>query len=158
MAKKTAEELTKKLLAETLENIGLEAEAEVKEKDDNIGVNISGDNLGALIGYHGETLASLQLILSLMVNRKLKTDSWKRVSLDIGSWRAERNSSLRDLIARTVEQIEAGTEKKAALPSMSAAERREVHVIVSESFPDYESASEGEEPDRRVVVVKKEAS
>jgi len=158
MAKKTAEELAKKFLSEILESVGLEASSEIKETDDSVSVDISGDDLGALIGYHGETLASLQLILSLMVNKNLKSETWKRLTLDIGNWRAERNSSLKDLVTRVVEQIEDSGEEKAALPAMSAAERREVHVIISEAFPDYESVSEGEEPDRRVLVVKKEAS
>ena len=155
MAKNSAQELTKKLFSKIIDQVGLEAELEVKEKDNTVTVNVEGDNLGALIGYHGETLASLQLILSLMVNREFKSEQWQRVIVDIGNWRQERSSALKEMVERSVEQLENGGQEKIGLPSMNAAERREIHVIISEEFPIYESVSEGEEPDRRVFLRRK---
>lgn len=155
MAKVSAQELTKKLFSQILDQIGLEAEISVKEKDKTIDVSVSGDNLGALIGYHGETLASLQLLTTLMVNRTLKNEDWQRITVDIGNWRAERSGALKEIVERSIDQLEATNQEKIGLPSMSAAERREIHVIISEEFQNYESFSEGEEPDRRVFLRKK---
>ncbi len=158
MAKNSAQELTKKIFSEILDFVGLEAKVSIKEKDNTVNVNVEGENLGALIGYHGETLASLQLLLSLMVNKNLKSEDWQRVVVDIGNWREERSNTLKEMIESTVEQLEEGSEEKTGLPSMSSSERREVHVIISEEFPNYESISEGEEPDRRVFLRRKQVS
>ncbi len=155
MAKNSAQELTKKLFSKIIGQIGLEAEVEVVEKDNTVTVNVEGENLGALIGYHGETLASLQLILSLMVNREFKSEEWQRITLDIGNWRQERSDALKEMVDHSVEQLETVGQEKVGLPSMNAAERREIHVIISEDFPKYESFSEGEEPDRRVFLRRK---
>lgn len=155
MAKVSAQELTKKLFSQILDQIGLEAEISVKEKDKTIDVSVSGDNLGALIGYHGETLASLQLLITLMVNKTLKNEDWQRITVDIGNWRAERRGALKEIVERSIDQLEATNQEKIGLPPTSAAERREIHVIISEEFQNYESFSEGEEPDRRVFLRKK---
>ncbi len=155
MAKVSAKELIKEYLSKILDQVGLDAAVDIEEKDNTIKVKIDGENLGALIGFHGETLNSLQLLLSLMLNKKLQEGEWQRVIVDIGNWRAERNNTLKEMIDHTVEQLEEGVEEKIGLPPLNSSERREVHVIISEQFPDFESLSEGEEPDRRVFLKKK---
>lgn len=155
MAKISAQELTKKFFSQILDQIGLSAKVVIEEKDNIIKASVDGENLGALIGYHGETLGSLQLLLSLMVNKTLKEEDWQRIVVDIGNWREERSSTLREMVERSVEQLEEVDQEKVGLPAMSSSERREIHVIISDQFPDYESISEGEEPDRRVFLKKK---
>jgi spoIIIJ-associated protein len=158
MAKHNSEELAKKQLMEILDQIGISAKVSSFEKDGVVDLKVEGENLGALIGFHGETLASLQLIIALSVNKQLKESDWTRVNLDIGSWKQERINSLKDLVDRSIEQIEQDQKDRVTLPSMSPAERREVHVIVSENHPEFESISEGEEPDRKIILKIKQPS
>lgn len=154
MAKVSAEKLTKEFTENLLEKIGLEAKIRTSEKDNLIEVIVEGENLGALIGYHGETLESLQLLLALMLNRTFKEEDWKRVSVDIGSWREERKATLKSMVEKAIEEIKASDSSRVSLPPMSAAQRREVHIIVSEQFNDYQTQSEGEDPYRKVFLVK----
>ncbi len=155
MGKVSAEKLTTDFTKKIIKSIGLDAEVSVKETDEVVEVAIDGENLGALIGYHGETLESLQLLVSLMLNKKLEAEEWKRVSLDIGNWRAERSSALEEMVEKSVAELNGQKLEKISLPSMSASQRREVHVIVSERFPDLSTESEGDEPNRRIVLFKK---
>ncbi len=155
MGKVSAEKVTTEFITKLIDKIGLKADVSVEDNQDNVEVNIKGENLGALIGFHGETLESLQLISSLMLNRKLKEEEWKRVVIDIGNWRKERSVALTTLIENSVKELEAQKLERLTLPSMSASQRREAHVIVSENFSDYGTESEGEEPNRRVVLFKK---
>lgn len=148
---KIAKELTQKLL----EQIGIKADLEVTSEGEVIKVHISGDNLGALIGYHGQTLESLQLILNLMVNHQSKDDSWQRVVVDVGDYRAERENTLREIVNRAVEDLEVNGKSETALPPMNPTERRAAHIIVSENYPGLETESEGEEPYRRIKLLKK---
>ncbi len=155
MGKVSAEKLTNDFVSNLIEKIGLKADVSVVESEESIAVNINGDNLGALIGFHGETLESLQLITSLFLNNKLKEGEWKRVVVDIGNWRKERSTALGSMLENSISEIEQQGLEKLVLPSMSASQRREVHVIVSEQFPEYATQSEGEEPNRKIVLFKK---
>lgn len=154
MAKVSAEKLTKEFTQDLIKKIGLKAKIEAKENDNLIEVSIEGENLGALIGYHGETLESLQLLLSLMLNRTLKEEDWKRVIVDIGSWRQERQEALKDMIEKAIEEIEQTGNSRVSLPPMSASQRREVHIIVADSFSSYQTESEGQDPYRKVFLAK----
>jgi len=150
-SKKIVSEFSKELL----KKIGIKADVDVTEEADTLKVAIGGDNLGALIGYHGETLESLQLLLSLMLNNKLEEGDWKRVVLDIGNWRSERLATLETMIEKSVSELKAQGLTRVSLPPMSASQRREVHVIVTEKYPELLTESEGNEPERRVVLYTK---
>ena len=153
MAEVSSEKIVKDFLQKLIREIGLKAAIEVKEEDGVVRVGIVGDELGALIGYHGETLESLQHIVGLVLNQKLKSEGeWKRVVVDIGNWRAERNEALKNLVKRATEELQNKNVEKVTLGVMSPSQRREVHVIVSEDYPEITSQSEGEEPNRRVVL------
>lgn len=155
MGKVSAEKLTGDFTKKIIKQIGLDAEVAVKETDEAVEVKISGENLGALIGYHGETLESLQLLVSLVLNKKRGEEEWKRVSLDIGNWKAERSEALVEMVEKTVAELNGQKLERISLPTMSASQRREVHVIVSEKFPDLATESVGEEPNRGIVLFKK---
>lgn len=154
MAKVSAEKLVKDFSKKLIDQIGLEAKIETSSKDDIIEVKVVGENLGALIGYHGETLESLQLVLSLMLNRTLKEDDWKRVLVDVGNWRQERNEALYSMVEKAASEIDSTNVSKISLPPMSASQRREVHIIVADSFKGFQTESEGQEPYRKVFLVK----
>lgn len=151
VAKKIVEDLTKKVIKQ----VGLKASVSVTEEKEAIQVRIVGDELGVLIGYHGETLESLQLLLTLFVNKKLAIEEWRRVNLDIGDWCQERREVLRNMVEKGLKDMEGKKLERITLPSMSAAQRREIHVLVNETYPEVISESEGEEPNRRVVIYRK---
>jgi spoIIIJ-associated protein len=153
MVKMASTEIVKDFVDEIIKKIGLQAETKVKEADQTIEVSIKGENMGALIGYHGETLESLQLILSLMLNKK-ENGEWKRIVVDIGNWRSERQEALKEMIGRAVSELKNSQLEQVALPAMSSSQRRLAHLIVSEDFPEIVSQSEGEEPNRRVILRK----
>lgn len=155
MGKDSAEKLTTKFVEKLVKDIGLKAEVSVEDKKEALEVNISGDNLGALIGFHGETLEGLQLLTSLFLNKNRSDEEWKRVVLDIGEWRKERSGALTNQIENAINELNQQNLERLTLPSMSASQRREVHVIVSEKFPEFGTESEGEEPNRRIVLFKK---
>lgn len=145
-----------KVITETTEefvkDLGVAAEVSVSEEptetEPSYRVSLSGENLGIVIGYHGETLNALQLLLSLMVSKKL--DSWVRLILDAGEWRQHRGETLSEMAKRAAERaLNSGEE--VALPVMSASDRRLVHIALQE-FDGITTESTGEEGYRRVVI------
>ena len=156
MVKVSSEKIATGFIEKLIKDIGLKAEVSVEDTKDELMVNITGDNLGALIGFHGETLESLQLLTSLFLNKtRGEKEEWKRVTVDIGNWRKERSGALVNQIEGSVNELQQHDLERLTLPSMSASQRREVHVIVSEKFPGFGTESEGEEPNRRIVLFKK---
>ena len=111
-------------------------------------ISLSGEGLGVLIGYHGETLNSMQIILSLITSKKL--DRWVRLTLDAGDWREKRFESLSSMALRAAEKA-VSTGEEVALPAMSPSDRRLVHLALKDS-PNISSESSGEEGYRRVVI------
>ena len=148
---KIAKELTENILKE----LQIVAKVSVKEEDKAIQINIDGDELGLLIGYHGENLEALQLLLGLMVNKKAGSNEWIPVNLDIGKWRSDRMNELRSMVEKAASEIGVSKETVELLP-MPASQRRMVHLILSD-FPNFTSVSEGEEPNRRVIIKKAES-
>jgi len=155
MAHLSGKELVEDTAGEIIKHIGLDAKISVEKEKNSFSVEIEGENLGALIGYHGENLNSFQLILSLVVNRKLGEGNWQRVVVDVGNWRSERSQILKEMVERAIEQMKESGQEQISLPSMNPSERREIHILVSEQFPDYESFSKGEGAERRIFLKKK---
>lgn len=152
---KNNKKIAEKFAADLIKKIGVKAEIEAEEAEGILKVKIVGESLGALIGYHGQTLESLQLILSLMVNNENKEDDWVRVIVDVGEYRTERENTLKAIVNRAVEDLDINGKKETLLPPMNPSERRAAHLIVSENYPELETVSEGEEPYRRIKLIKK---
>ena len=134
---------------ELLGKLGLSADIAVAEGEEkSFQVDINGEDLGALIGYHGETLSSLQLFLNLLVHRKI--GEWRRVLVDIGGYRKEREQKLFDLAQRTADRVRF-LQTPVTLTPMPSFERRLVHMALGEE-EGVETESEGEGWERRVVV------
>jgi spoIIIJ-associated protein len=129
------------------------AVSEFKDDDDKTGYNveISGDELGVLIGYHGETLNHLQQILSLIVNNKL--EEWVRIIVDIDGWRQQRKEAISVLVQQAVQKVRTSGQSQ-VLPPMSAHERRIVHTEIIK-HDDMTSHSEGEGLSRKVIIEQK---
>ena len=141
LIKKITEELFDKLKIETSISI-------LKDEEDTVRVDVSGKDLGILIGFHGETLGALQLILSLMVYKKL--GRWQQLVVDVGDWRKKRKENLQKLAKRMAERVKFSGEKQ-ELPPMPPFERRIIHLTLSED-PKVTTESIGEGDDRHVVI------
>jgi spoIIIJ-associated protein len=137
---------------ELLEKIASEAEVdatvEVDEDADGISARYLGDDLGLLIGHHGQTIDAIQHLAYRIAFRG--SDSRKRVEVDAAGYRERRAVALRaaaDQAAETALQ----DRRPVALEAMSALERKVVHEHLKGRH-DVETYSEGQEPARRLVV------
>lgn len=136
------------LLFDITDHFGLTADIEFEERNDHVRYHIEGPDMGVLIGRRGSTLNALQFLVGVINARKKLVDY--RVVIDVESYRDRREKQLLDLAKKTATRaVREGRE--IALSPMSAAERRVVHLALSER-DDVSTFSEGEDPDRCVVV------
>lgn len=140
--------LIKKLAEELLNQLKIEGKIEVEEKEDLFQVQVETADTGILIGYHGETLASLQLILSLMAYKK--TGRWLKMVVDIGDWRQRREESLGQMAQAAAEKVIASGEP-IVYPGLSSFERRSIHLALAE-HPKVTTISEGEREERKLII------
>lgn len=140
--------ITEETIKEILKKLGLSPQIGITEDKDIIKIKILGDELGILIGYHGETLRALELLTKLIVAKK--TDSWQRILLDIGDYRQRREQSLKLLASQMAERVKFIKEPLNFSP-MSAFERRIIHLTLQED-PKIATESIGEGKERRVVI------
>lgn len=139
----------KKFLNDVLNQMNVKAEISIEETNDSVKINLSGQKMGSIIGYRGETLDSLQYLTSLVVN-KVKEDKYKRVVLDTENYRQKREETLKRLANKIAYKVrKSGRPLK--LEPMNPYERRVIHSeLQKNNF--VKTLSEGEEPYRRVVV------
>ena len=112
-------------------------------------LDISGDDLGLLIGWRGETLRSLQTALNLMLGEDENSEG-RRVVLDVERYRARREDQVRELALRLAVRVKRSGERY-TLDPMHAYERRVVHMTLADD-PGVRTESSGTEPARRVVI------
>lgn len=126
----------------------------VEETDElvTVTVNIEEEGAGHLIGRFAQTLDSLQLIISLMLNQG---EVHKHVLLDVAGYRARRLSTLETMVQNAKEQV-TSTSAPCALPPLSSTERRQVHLMLQDDA-EFVSYSEGYGQDRRLFVAPKSA-
>lgn len=146
------EELIKETTEELLKNLKVEAEVEVGEKEGAFHVQIETPDSGLLIGSYGETLSDFQLILSLMIFKKL--DEWCRLVVNVGDYRQRREETLRQMAEDAAERTSA-TGKPIALPNLSSFDRRIVHLALLD-HSSVTTVSEGEGKDRVLIVKPRE--
>ncbi|MBR1627709.1 MAG: protein jag [Lachnospiraceae bacterium] len=146
--------LAKEFLSSVFHAMGLEVELEVDFDEENLmlSIEMSGPEMGIIIGKRGQTLDSLQYLTNLAVNRKLP--SYVRVKMDTEDYRRRRKATLENL-ARNVAYKVKRTMRPISLEPMNPYERRVIHYALQhDSYVKTES--EGEEPYRHVVVSLKE--
>lgn len=144
----------KTFIRDVLNSMEIKAEIKVKVEEDAIKITLTGPDMGILIGYRGETLDSLQYLVSLVIN-KGHTSEHKRVVLDTENYRAKREDTLKRLANKVANTVRT-TGKVVRLEPMNPYERRVIHSALQDnSYVD--TYSEGEEPYRRVVVNLKKA-
>ena len=139
----------KTFLFNVLNSMNIEANIDIKEENDIIRINLSGAKMGLVIGYRGETLDSLQYLVSLVVNKN-HDNPYKRVVLDAENYRHKREETLIKVAQKTAFKV-----KKSGRPyklePMNPYERRIIHSALQE-YTDINTYSEGEEPFRRIVI------
>ena len=141
-----------KFLMDVTDRMGVKVDVYVDDsKADNLSIHMIGDTLGILIGRRGETLDALQYLTSLQVNKG--REGYIRVTLDTENYRAKREDSLRRLAQRMANRA-VKTGRRVVLEPMNPYERRVLHTAL-QNHPAVTTHSEGEEPNRRVVIMLK---
>ncbi len=141
-------ETARSLVEGLLKHMGVRAQVTVRTATDPITIDISGRDLGALIGWRGETLRALQSVTNVMFGKQLAEG--ERVIVDVERYRQRREHTVREIALRAARQVKM-TGDAITLDAMQAFERRAIHLALQDD-PDVGSSSIGEEPDRRVVV------
>jgi len=118
------------------------------EDDEEIHVDVWGDNLGILIGRGGATLQALQDLVTVIMRRN--KGETRRIIIDVERYRERRRQKLRDYAEKMAEKA-LMTRKPVKLEPMSPRERKIVHDALKD-IDGVESKSEGEEPERRIVI------
>jgi len=147
------------LTSDFLTQMGLDADVKGEinadpEKEDvsYVTVRLEGENLNELIGHHGRNLESTQVILGLMLSKKLK-EKGVRLLLDINNYKQSREKYLQSYALRAADQVR-GSGQELELMPMRPSERRIVHMALK-TEKDIETESTGEGDDRRVIIKKK---
>ena len=132
-----------------LESMKIEADIDIVEEKEAIKININGKDMGILIGYRGDTLDSLQYLVSLVINKGHERE-YKRVLLDTENYRQKREETLKRLADKVSFRVKRSG-RYVKLEPMNPYERRIIHFALQDN-PYVDTYSEGEEPYRRVVV------
>ena len=132
-------------------NMEVDSQIDYNESDRTMNIVFSGDEMGILIGKRGQTLDSLQYIISLVVNKE--SDSYIRVKVDTENYRERRKETL-ETLAKNIAYKVKRSRRSVALEPMNPYERRIIHSAL-QNDRYVETHSEGEEPYRKVVVTLK---
>lgn len=132
-------------------NMEVVSDIDYDENERTMNIVFSGDEMGILIGKRGQTLDSLQYIISLVVNKE--SDSYIRVKVDTENYRERRKETL-ETLAKNIAYKVKRTRRSVALEPMNPYERRIIHSAL-QNDRYVETHSEGEEPYRKVVITLK---
>ena len=148
--KSSAADKAKDFLKEVFDAMNLVVVIDVKYDEDNrnIDIELSGDEMGVLIGKRGQTLDSLQYLVSLVVNKDV--EEYIRVKVDTEDYRKRRKETLENLAKNIAYKVKR-TKRPVSLEPMNPYERRIIHSAL-QNDRYVTTHSEGEEPFRRVVV------
>jgi spoIIIJ-associated protein len=141
-------EVARNLVDGLLKHMGIRAQVTTRPGSEPLTLDISGRDLGALIGWRGETLRALQSVTNVMVGKHLAEGD--RIIVDVERYRQRREHTVREIALRAARQVKM-TGDAITLDAMQAFERRAIHLAL-EGDPEVTSSSIGEEPERRVVV------
>jgi len=128
--------------------ISVDVESKLNEEEKELEINLSGDEMGILIGKRGQTLDSLQYLVSLVVNKE--SEDYLRVKLDTENYRERRKETL-ETLAKNIAYKVKRTRRSVSLEPMNPYERRIIHSALQNDKYVF-TRSEGEEPFRHVVI------
>lgn len=138
-------------LQDVLRTMNVTATTEAKEENDRTVIRMHGDDMGVLIGKHGQTLDALQYLVNLAANHGLgEEDAKAHIILDVEDYRARREETLKTLAQHLAEKA-CRTGQKVNLEPMNRHERKVIHTTL-ESDERVMTYSAGDEPYRRVVI------
>ncbi len=151
--KSSVEDSAKIFLNDVFEAMNMTVVVDVKydEAENNMDIDLSGDEMGLLIGKRGQTLDSLQYLVSLVVNKE--KENYIRVRVDTENYRDRRKETLENL-AKNISYKVKRTKRAVSLEPMNPYERRIIHSAL-QNDKYVTTHSEGDEPFRRVVVTLK---
>lgn len=145
-------EYIKEYLKELVKNMGLTVNLEVKKRNDNIMYILYTDNNSILIGKNGRTLDAITTIVKQVVHKEI--GEYFKFTIDVGEYKQAREQRLESLAKKVAREV--STSKVAAkLDPMNSYERRIIHTILADN-KKVTTESEGEEPNRYVVIKPKE--
>lgn len=151
--KLSLDETARKFMSDVFRAMNMDVEITVtyNEEEAMMDVDLSGDEMGVLIGKRGQTLDSLQYLLSLVVNKE--AEGYIRVKVDTENYRDRRKETLENLAKNIAYKVKK-TRRSVSLEPMNPYERRIIHsALQNDKFVS--THSEGEEPFRKVVVTLK---
>ncbi len=128
--------------------IDTEATVSVEKKDEYYYIQINIEPTGIFIGFHGETLSSLQIVLSAIIKKQLGPDL--KIVLNVGDYNKQREEKLIIMAQKALESV-VKNQKSYQLPNLNARERKFIHTYLSD-FPEVKTESVGEGLQRRLVV------
>lgn len=143
-----AGDIAKDFVENVLEMLNLSANVDVNCDEERVNIDISGENMGIIIGRRGETLSSLQYLTNLVVNRKV--EDYIKVSIDTENYKQKREEALIKLAHKTAEKV-IKYRRSFTLEPMNPYERKVIHSALQEN-EQISTYSTGSEPSRRVVV------
>ncbi|TCL57270.1 spoIIIJ-associated protein [Kineothrix alysoides] len=151
--KSSIDDKAKIFLADVFEAMNLTVVVNTKynEADSSLDIDLSGDEMGVLIGKRGQTLDSLQYLVSLVINKD--AENYIRVKVDTENYRQRRKDTLENLAKNMAYKVKR-TKRSLSLEPMNPYERRIIHSAL-QGDKYVTTHSEGEEPFRRVVVTLK---
>ena len=138
----------KEFLKEIIENMGLEVSFEVVTKDERTTIKMYSNNNPIIIGKNGHTLKALETL----AKQKIQNDTgiFYKINLDVSNYKEKIQKSIERLAKNTAREV-AKTKIPVALDNMTSYERRIVHNVLTD-FKGVKTESEGEEPNRHVVI------
>lgn len=145
-------DFVKDKLKEMLSNMGLDVKFETTVRDEQINIKMYSDNNNILIGRNGQTLIAIQTILRQIVHNEIGI--YPYILLDVENYKEKKNSNLERTAKRIAKEVQK-TKIDISLDNMNSYERRIIHNALS-NFKNISTLSEGEEPNRHIVIRYKE--
>ena len=139
----------KEVINDITSNMGIEANLEIRKRDNNLMIKIFSDHNAVLIGKNGYTIQALQNVIRQIVYNAVENNNLL-ITLDVENYKEKRISNIERLAKRIAKEVLA-TKTEAKLDSMNSYERRIVHATLADN-PHLTTESIGEEPNRCVVI------
>lgn len=138
----------KEKLAELLNNMGIESQFETNVRDEQINIKMYSDKNSILIGKNGQTLMAIQTVLRQMVHNEI--GMYPYILLDVENYKEKKISNLERTAKRIAKEVQK-TKIDVSLDNMNSYERRIIHNVLTK-FKNISTTSEGEEPNRHIVI------
>ena len=143
-------EVVRDLLERVVDSLGLKASVEVRHDGETVTGTVHGTDLGLFIGRHGQTIDAVQHLAFKIANRDAERNEAVRVTIDAAGYRERREQMLHRQADQAADDA-LRYARPVALDAMTASERKLVHEYLRDRG-DVETYSEGEEPERHLVV------